>query len=308
MLQKYNPMAYTDKTLLWGTARTSLVFALITLTSVAFFGGIGFMFSERMYGIQSPTGMRWAQFSIALGLFLMPPLFFASLSSNDPLKFLGLRKLPTYLTAPHSRKNATPLPPTYHTYLALLLLTVGCFFAVDLLSRSSALLPNTDWVQGLREQEELVQATLSTLLADMTITTLLVNGIVMVLVPALGEELFFRGVLLKLFNRTFDFRKAALFSAVFFALAHQQPLTFLPIFFMGLTFAYVKMWTGTLWAPILMHAINNGFALGSAWMNEGVLETTSPLPLYATLLGVIPFIAGAWWLRQIQRRHTAWVR
>jgi len=68
------------------------------------------------------------------------------------------------------------------------------------------------------------------------------------------------------------------------------------------------MWTGTLWAPILMHAINNGFALGSAWMNEGVLETTSPLPLYATLLGVIPFIAGAWWLRQIQRRHTAWVR
>ncbi len=77
---------------------------------------------------------------------------------------------------------------------------------------------------------------------------------------------------------------------------------------MGLTFAYVKMWTGTLWAPILMHAINNGFALGSAWMNDGTLESTSSIPLFMSILGLLPFAAGGLWLRYIQRQHTAWVR
>lgn len=308
MLQKYNPMAYTDKTLLWGTARTSLVFATITILSTLLFGGIGFSFSDNMFGLQSPNGMRWAQFSVALGLFLMPPLFFASYASNNPQRFLGLRKLPTYLSAPHSRKNAAPLPPTYHTFIALALITTGCFFAVDLLARAAQLLPDTGWVHSLREQEQLVNVALSTLLADMNLTTLAMNFLIMVLVPAFGEELFFRGILLKLFNRTFDFRKAALISAFFFALAHQQPLSFLPIFFMGLTFAYVKMWTGTLWAPILMHAINNGFALGSAWMNDGALESTSSIPLFMSILGLLPFAAGALWLRYIQRQHTAWVR
>lgn len=301
-------MAYTDKTLLWGTARTALVFAIITILSVVLFGGIGFSFAERMFGLQSPNGMRWAQFSVALGLFLMPPLFFASYASSNPQKFLGLRKFPTYLSAPHSRKNAAPLPPSYHTYIGLALITAGCFFAVDLLARAAQLLPDLDWVQALREQEQLVNVALATLLADMNLTTLAMNFLIMVLVPAFGEELFFRGILLKLFNRSFDFRTAAVLSAFFFALAHQQPLSFLPIFFMGLTFAYVKMWTGTLWAPILMHAINNGFALGTAWTNNGVLESTSSIPLYASALGLVPFIAGALWLRHIQRQHTAWVR
>lgn len=301
-------MAYTDKTLLWGTSRTSFIFVIITILSALFFGGIGFTFSEKIFGITTPNGMRWAQFSIALGLFLMPPLLFASLASNNPAKFLGFRALPTYHTAPHARKNASPPPPKFHTYLALALLTIGCFFCIDLLARTKDLLPDYAWVEALKSQEETVNSAIQVFLTDMNLTTLALNTLIMVLLPAFGEELFFRGILLKLFNRTFNFRIATLITAIFFGLAHQQPLSFLPIFFMGFSFAYVKMWTGTIWAPILMHGINNGFALFSAYFNEGALETTSSLPLWLSFAGVIPFALGVHWLRSIQRQHTAWLR
>lgn len=301
-------MSYTDKTLGWGTARTALVFLLITLLSLFFFGGIGFSFVNQNLDITSPNGMRWLQFSVAVGLFLMPPLFFAQYASSHPTRFLGLRRLPTYLSAPHSRKNAKELPPTYHTFVALALVSFGAFFAVDALAQLVQLLPDYAWVRSLREQEEVVGAALETLLFNMTPGQFLANLLVMVALPAFGEELFFRGVVQKLFHRTLGHKSAIVFTALFFALAHQQPLSFLPIFAMGIILGALKLWTGSLWAPILVHFINNAYALLTAYMNEGNLEATGSPHLAFTAVGLIALGLGLWWLRNIQHQHTAWLR
>ena len=286
-----------------------MVFTLITLISLFFFGGIGMTLVKSTYGLESASGMRWLQFSISIGLFLMPPLFFAQHASSTPAAFLGLNKLPTYASAPHARKNAKALPPQYFTFLALALVAVGSFFAIDLLSHVNHMLPDYPWAETLRAQEDQMTGTLATLLSEMTLSVLAANTVVMVLVPAFGEELFFRGVLQKLFYRNFGAPTAVVISALCFSFAHQQPLSMLPIFFMGLTFGFVRIWTGSLWAPIMLHALNNAFALGSAYLNNGVLPDTSVVAgSWISALGLIPCILGLVWLKKIYQAHTAWLR
>jgi membrane protease YdiL (CAAX protease family) len=76
-----------------------------------------------------------------------------------------------------------------------------------------------------------------------------------------------------------------------------QPLSLLPILFMGVIFGYVKHWTGTLWAPIALHFINNGFALGTAYLNNGQLLTErSLIGDVWPVIGLLPLALGLWML------------
>jgi membrane protease YdiL (CAAX protease family) len=89
-------------------------------------------------------------------------------------------------------------------------------------------------------------------------------------VAPIGEEVFFRGLVyntlksklkkrLRVAPRGMKAETVAMIgSALLFALLHVSPLNLLPIFIMGLAFAYVYERTGSLWITILMHAINNG--------------------------------------------------
>ncbi|MGB0271963.1 MAG: lysostaphin resistance A-like protein, partial [Schleiferiaceae bacterium] len=95
--------------------------------------------------------------------------------------------------------------------------------------------------------------------------------------------------------------------AACFALAHQQPLSFIPLLFMGILLGYTKYWTGSLWAPILLHSINNGFALLSSYAAGGELQTESTMALGWSMAGIVPLVIGILWLRNIRGKHTAWM-
>lgn len=302
-------MSYTDKTLGWGTGKSTMIFALFTILSLSCFGGIGMTFVKKAFGLTSPEGMRWLQFSISMGLFFMPPLLFAQYVSNNPSHFLGLIKLPSFQSAEHSRKNAASLPPLWHVYLSLVLISFGAFFAIDALSQiNQFVVPDTPYFENLKIQEKSVTEALEKLLGGMTLGTLAANMVVMVLVPALGEELFFRGVLLMLFKRNFGLIGSILLSAFCFAVVHQQPMSFLPLLAMGVLLALTKEWTGSLWAPIALHCINNGFALVTAYLSDGTLQNESTMAIGWSLLGLLPLAFGLYWLHFVRQKHLAWLK
>ena len=297
-------MSYLDKTLEWSNTRTLLTFFILILASLIFFGGIGISFVSSTYGLTTPAGMRWMQFSISLGLFLMPPLFFAQIASNNPARFLNLVFLPSYGATVHTRKNAFKSSPLWQTYMSLTLACFGAFFAVDILAQLNQLIvPDLPYFQKLKIQEEEVRQALQTLLKETNLSALAGNFVVMVLVPALGEELFFRGILQKLFQRNFNLRFAVIATSLCFALAHQQPLSFIPLFFMGVLLSYTKYWTGSLWAAILLHSINNGFALFSSYAAGGELQYESTMDISWSLAGIIPLVIGVFWMRKIRQQH-----
>lgn len=92
-----------------------------------------------------------------------------------------------------------------------------------------------------------------------------VFAIGVVLAP-LVEELFFRGYVFAGLRQHYGWKKAALLSAVFFALIHMQPTAILPIFLLGLIFAYLYHYSASIWPAILMHMLSNGFALGAVYL------------------------------------------
>jgi hypothetical protein len=75
------------------------------------------------------------------------------------------------------------------------------------------------------------------------------------------EELFFRGFVFSGLRGKWGWPKAALVSAGLFAVAHVIPTSILPIFILGLIFAFLYQASGSIWPAILMHMLTNTVAL-----------------------------------------------
>ena len=79
----------------------------------------------------------------------------------------------------------------------------------------------------------------------------------------LVEETMFRGALHGHLRRTAPILVSALISGFVFAAIHPQGLGGIPaLTAMGINFALLREWRGSLIAPITAHAINNFFAVG----------------------------------------------
>jgi len=87
--------------------------------------------------------------------------------------------------------------------------------------------------------------------------------------PAVCEELFFRGFVLSGLRSSFRGRfattRAVVASAGLFALFHIFPEKYLPTFLMGLVLGFLCARTGSIWPGMIAHAVNNASAVLSDW-------------------------------------------
>ena len=115
---------------------------------------------------------------------------------------------------------------------------------------------------GLKEQQTLPDE----LGVDGSIANaLLVIGLVTVIAP-LGEELFFRGFFYGALRNWRGPILAAILTGVVFGVVHagSAPIGYLaPLAFFGIGLCLLYEWTGSLYPPIALHALNNSVALGA---------------------------------------------
>jgi membrane protease YdiL (CAAX protease family) len=91
---------------------------------------------------------------------------------------------------------------------------------------------------------------------------LLVGG---ALIAPIIEELFFRGFVFAGLRKHWDWKKAAMASAILFAMAHIVPTSIPPIFILGVIFAFLYQISGSIWPAIIMHMLTNAIALSAAY-------------------------------------------
>ena len=94
--------------------------------------------------------------------------------------------------------------------------------------------------------------------------------IVIAVLPAIFEELFFRGVLLRGL-KGFPTWAAALICGALFSLFHQNPAQTLYQFFCGVAFALIALRSGSILPTVLAHFCNNAFILCAekfAWQTD----------------------------------------
>lgn len=81
----------------------------------------------------------------------------------------------------------------------------------------------------------------------------------LVLAPIL-EELLCRGILMQYLKR-YGLAVSLIVSSLCFALLHFDPTSLVVIFFVGMLLGMIKVSTGSLWASIIAHSVNNLVAM-----------------------------------------------
>ena len=221
------------------------------LTMVAF--GVWFFLPNR----DGLVGMKWLQLLQSVATFLLPALAGAYLWSNTPMQWLHLNKKPSWQEASAA--------------VVIMLLAIP---GINLLSAWNQQMVLPEWMSGIeqwmRMQEDAAAQLTEQFLRVDTVGGLLVNIGLMALLPAVGEELTFRGVVQGMFTRN---KHVAIWAtAAIFSFVHMQFYGFLPRMLLGAMFGYMLWWTGSLWVPMLMHFVNNCAAVVVAYLAYNHLE------------------------------------
>jgi membrane protease YdiL (CAAX protease family) len=104
---------------------------------------------------------------------------------------------------------------------------------------------------------ELVDKTYGNLLRASSIPELLLVVLVVAVVPAVSEEVMFRGFIQRSFELKIKPFIAAFLTAVFFSLYHFNPYGLIPLAVLGLYFGFAAYTSKTLLIPVLLHFLNN---------------------------------------------------
>jgi membrane protease YdiL (CAAX protease family) len=138
-----------------------------------------------------------------------------------------------------------------------------------------------DWLSGVEKwmtaKEDSVNRVVELIMVPDNFRAMLLNLFMIAVLPAIGEELLFRGVFQKIFYTLFKSGHLAIWITAFiFSALHLQFFGFLPRFILGLIFGYLYYWSGTLWLPVISHFVNNAVSVIAAYIQG--LNTVSELP------------------------------
>ena len=125
----------------------------------------------------------------------------------------------------------------------------------------------------------------------------LIALIIIAVIPAVGEELLFRGLIQNLLAKAFqNYHVGIWLSAFLFGVMHFQFYGVVPRILLGALFGYLYYWSGSLSLAMLGHFINNGLTLILLYLSQlEILDfdptnTETPPPLYVI---TIFFFGGA---------------
>ncbi|MGL5693022.1 MAG: CPBP family glutamic-type intramembrane protease, partial [Peptostreptococcaceae bacterium] len=91
---------------------------------------------------------------------------------------------------------------------------------------------------------------------------LIVNLLIVAVMPAICEEMFFRGFLLSSLTQSKkSFLGAILISGVLFGFMHMDFIRIIPTSILGISFAYAVYKSNSIFIGMFMHLLNNGFAV-----------------------------------------------
>lgn len=189
--------------------------------------------------------LKYFQVIQDITLFILPPFALAVMFGKRPKEYLSLVKKPGILLC-----------------LVSLLLIISSIPIINFFEDINSKMKLPDAFSAVEKWMITTEKTLSSLseifLNVKTFSAFAFNIFMMAVLPALSEELVFRGLFQRLFTEWFrNYHWGIIASAVLFSAFHFQFFGFIPRMFLGVMFGYLLVWSGSLWIPILAHFVNN---------------------------------------------------
>ena len=229
--------------------------------------------------------LRYLMISQEIALFVIPALI--------------VRKL--LIQPPNTSLNDFRFP--YVNEIVIVIVLAFCVFPLTWFTgQLNAEMKLPEWLSGvehwMRTQEDNATNVIELLVPQGSGWVLIVNLVIVSLMPAISEELLFRGVFQRIFCGFFKTcHPAIVITAFIFSSVHFQFYGFIPRFILGLVFGYLYYWGRTLWLPVTAHLVNNAVPVIAAYFQSSDSSLTVPdvslwkqlvlLPVPVTLIIVI---------------------
>ena len=277
-----------------GAFQFTLVF-LLGVAGAMIFSFVGVLFLPLFYAVSYAELMdnmtfimnhdvgilKFLQLFAATGTFLVPAFIAAYLISVEPMDYLKINKFSSPVLV----------------VLLLIVVSLGGNAVSDLLYRFSA---GLSWPESMVFIKEVLDKAEADMTAQMRQFLIMDNSgqflfsfLVMAILPAVGEELLFRGVIQPVMKKAFGGANIAIWITAFlFALLHQQFYAFLSIMALGVVLGYIKEWSGSIWVPIILHLINNGAIILGVYFLEMPYDNESMLGDEVNWMISIPMLIG----------------
>lgn len=215
-----------------------LIFILLVVFGMAFSSVLGlFVISLGSKNMSYVAQLQLTQLCSQVIGFIMPPLLYAAFVHEQPLNYLGFKKLQSYTL-----------------FGVLAMFTILPFNATIAEWNETFVFP-AETEELLRQFQDTATVISETMMNDGNI---FINLLIFGVLAAMGEELLFRSVLQKAFIRIFkNAHIGIIFTAMVFSATHMEFYGFLPRLVLGLMLGYMFYISGSIWSSMLMHFTNN---------------------------------------------------
>jgi membrane protease YdiL (CAAX protease family) len=274
----------------------SLIFVSLLGTAIAIplFGQDAIQNMSKLTDYSDPAviaQLKYWQIISQVGLFLFPVIAFVLFTARKKSEYLYLKGRPSLL----------------FLAVAMVIMLIGLPLINWLMELNMQLQLPASWSgidHWMRQTEDDANKLTEAFLVTTSTSSFMVNLLMIAIIPAIGEELLFRGLVMRLFREwTKNVHVAIFISGAIFSFIHFQFLGFLPRFMMGVMFGYMLYWSGSIWVPMLAHFINNATAVivgfvAATWFPELDFNTfgssNNPLIIIASTLMVALILYFCW--------------
>ena len=281
------PAALVEQSFLERHGISPVLFAYLSLLIVFFLyqivGGIlsAFLFLGEGIIAAHATTFRVTTVAAQIVFLFIPTLILTRFADSNPQKYLRVQ---SPQRASRSSLAAVFLLPLFGIF------SLQQMFQVYLSFQEKIPLPEK--VRPLVEDlMRMIEQAYSTLITATSLPEFLFVVFVVAVVPAIAEELLFRGLIQRSFERGLGATRGVVLTAVIFAMYHLNPFSLLPLVGLGLYLGFLVHRSNSIWTSVAAHFYNNLFACTAVYLKlgENYVVTGDPAALSTSSLLLIFF-------------------
>ena len=249
----------------------------IILWSCFFFGLVfASIITAALTGILSIGSKPLLTISIVLQdllVFIIPAFITARFITSKPMSFLKL--------------NVTPHWRDILFVILLLAISMPAMNYIVYLNEQLSLPDSLSAIeQWMRATEDAAKAVTDSFLTGNTLLGLLGCVLLLGVLTGLSEEMLFRGALQGTLIESRNVHFSIWLTAFVFSVLHFQFFGFVPRMLLGAIFGYLLVWTGSLWVPVIAHALNNSVVVISSYFHPTTPEAANAIETSFETIGV----------------------
>ena len=206
--------------------------------------------------------VRWMQMLGTFAMMFLPAYFFALIISGNAFNYLGFKK------------NIT-----LNQFLLVVAIAITALFFSGGLGELNRIIPiPKNWEMKFKAMEEMYSEQVMMISRMNSFLDYIISLVMIAILPAIFEELFFRGTLQQLLISWFKKPHVAIFVTSFlFSIIHFSYYGFLPRLALGLILGYIFYFSKNIWLSMLMHFINNAVAISVLYFSNSKAEATKKM-------------------------------